>query len=128
MVPPFLMPSFAVAVIKPLLVKSEISPGRVFRKAELPSDVLIVPLLVMTAFVAFGVFTVVFLFSIVTPELMVTLEPSPEISKGPQFVEIVSVEPDIVEQVSAEIKEEPKEELSTKRTISLIISISFLYN
>ena len=59
---------------------------------------------------------------------MVTMEPSPEISKGPQFVEIVSVEPDIVEQVSAKMKEELKEELSTKRTISLIISISFLYN
>ena len=43
---------------------------------------------------------------------MVTMEPSPEISKGPQFVEIVSVEPDIVEQVSAKMKEELKEETS----------------
>jgi hypothetical protein len=116
------MPSFAVEIIKPLLVKSEIFPGRVFRKAEFPFVVLIAPLLVMTAFVAFGVFTVVFSFSIVIPELIVTLEPSPEISKGPQFVEIVSVEPDIVEQLSKEV---PKEELSTKRTINLIISISF---
>ena len=58
------------------------------------SDAEIVPLLVKVVLVAFATPTAFLVPSIVTPELIVTLDPSPSISRSVQLVEKVTVVPD----------------------------------
>ena len=58
------------------------------------TDAEIVPLLVKVALVAFAKLTAFLVPSIVTPELIVTLDPSPSISRSVQLVEKVAVEPE----------------------------------
>ena len=65
----------------------------VVRKPRLPDDE-IVPLLVKVVLVAFAKPTASEVPSIVTPELIVTLEPSPSISRSVQLAAKVLVEPE----------------------------------
>ena len=97
MVPLFRIAVFTVVIV-PLLIRLSISPGLLLRKLQLPS-LEIIPLLVMVVLLDPCVFTAVLVvLSIVTPELIVTLEPSPSITNTEQFAVIVSVVPEIPEQ------------------------------
>ena len=58
------------------------------------TDAEIVPLLVKAVLVVFRKKTAFLVPSIVTPELIVTLDPSPSISRSVQLVEKVTVVPD----------------------------------
>ena len=105
MVPPFRTPSFPpllvpAAVIVPLFISSAICPPEVRKALLLPAE--IIPLLVIMVLVEFPVDTASFESAsaelIVVPELIVTLELSPEIFKTSQSEEIVSILPDTSEQ------------------------------
>jgi hypothetical protein len=97
MVPLFRIAVFTVVIV-PLLIRLSISPGLLLRKLQLPS-LEIIPLLVMVVLLDPCVFTAVLVvLSIVTPELIVTLEPSPSITNTEQFAVIVSVVPEMPEQ------------------------------
>ena len=98
MVPPFRNPSFPIAVINLLLISSSTCPPEVRKLLFVVTE--IVPLLVMVALVASPVETAVGVSapSIVTPELIVTLEPSPSISNSEQFVVIITVVPETTVQ------------------------------
>ena len=97
MVPLFRIAVFTVVIV-PLLIRLSISPRLLLRKLQLPS-LEIIPLLVMVVLLDPCVFTAVLVvLSIVTPELIVTLEPSPSITNTEQFAVIVSVVPEIPEQ------------------------------
>jgi hypothetical protein len=97
MVPLFRIAVFTVVIV-PLLIRLSISPGLLLRKPQLPS-LEIIPLLVMVVLLDPCVFTAVLVvLSIVTPELIVTLEPSPSITNTEQFAVIVSVVPEMPEQ------------------------------
>ena len=93
MVPSFRIPLLPPALIVPLLLKSLMVADVVVRKPRLPDDE-IVPLLVKVVLVAFAKPTASEVPSIVTPELIVTLDPSPSISRSVQLVEKVTVVPD----------------------------------
>ena len=80
-----------------------------------------VPLFVIVVLVESEVFTAVLaLLSIVTPLSTVTFEPSPDISKLEQFVEILTVEPDGSVQSSANNKFEIKKPKMMARGILYI--------
>ena len=93
MVQSFRIPLLPPVVIVPLLLKSLMVADVVVRKPRLPDDE-IVPLLVKVVLVAFAKPTASEVPSIVTPELIVTLEPSPSISRSVQLFEKFSVEPE----------------------------------
>jgi len=94
MVPPFRNASLPPAVIIPLFISSSTCPPEVRKLLFVVTE--IVPLLVMVALVEPPVETAVAVPapSIVTPELIFTLEPSPPISNSEQLIVIVSVVPD----------------------------------
>ena len=97
-VPPFRNPSLSPAVIIPLFISSSTCPPAVRKLLFVVTE--IVPLLVTVALVESPVETAVTVPapSIVTPELIVTLEPSPPISKFEQLVVIVTVVPETAVQ------------------------------
>jgi len=106
-VPPFRTPSFPpllvpAAVIVPLFISSAICPPEVRKPLLLPAE--IIPLLVIMVLVEFPVATALFESAsaelIVTPELIVTLEPSPSITNTEQSVEKVTVEPEMSVQLA----------------------------
>ena len=106
-VPPFRTPSFPpllvpAAVIVPLFISSAICPPEVRKALLLPAE--IIPLLVIMVLVEFPVATALFESAsaelIVTPELIVTLEPSPSITNTEQSVEKVTVEPEMSVQLA----------------------------
>ena len=99
MVPSFRIPLLPPVVIVPLLLKSLMVADVVVRKPRL-LDAEIVPLLVKVVLVAFARPTASEVPSIVTPELIVTLEPSPSISRSVQLVEKVAVEPEMSVQLA----------------------------
>ena len=78
------------------------------------SDAEIVPLLVKVVLVAFATPTASLVPSIVTPELIVTLDPSPSISRSVQLVEKVAVEPEMSLQ-SADCTRELNRKFSEKK-------------
>ena len=95
MVPPFRTPLLPTALIAPLLLRLVIVEVTLFRKAQFPDDELfptdeIVPLLVRVVSVVSSRLTAVLfpppISSIVTPELIVTLELPPVIFKSVQLV------------------------------------------
>ena len=97
MVPPFRNPSIPPAVIIPLFISSSICPPEVRKALFVVTE--IVPSLVIVALVDPPVATApVPGLSIVTPELIVTLEPLPPIFKSEQFVVIITVLPETAEQ------------------------------
>ena len=100
MVPSFRTPLLLPAVIVPLLLKASRVADAGFRKPRL-ADAVIVPLLVKVALVAFARLTASLVPSIVTPELIVTLEPFPSISKSEQLAVTVTVVPETSVQFAA---------------------------
>ena len=99
MVPSFRIPLLPPAVIVPLLLKSLMVADVVVRKPRL-LDAEIVPLLVKVVLVAFAKPTASEVPSIVTPELIVTLDPSPSISRSVQLAKKVAVEPETSVQLA----------------------------
>ena len=86
-----------------------------------------VPLFVIVVLVESEVFTAVFaLLSIVTPLSTVTFDPSPDISKLEQLVEILTVDPDGSVQSAANRKFESKKAKMIARGILYIEKLTFL--
>jgi len=103
---PLFKPQWLEANIIPVLVNVLIVVS--FTNAVFPVT-LTVPLLVIAVMVPDPVLvSAAELPDTVTPELIVTLEPSPEISKAVQSVEIVSEVPETIEQLSAKRIEVPE--------------------